>query len=156
VGRIRTPYRDGTTQVAFDPVGGELLICDKNQTVGCSALVRSSFSKIRCKSSAYYKTARKPNQRSSSWVRLADIPYSPTQKTLTFLPLTASPPHSPHVRVRPTPNRQVGLGGIPIRIGFRRTNSYSYQRVITGMICRLFGRSYGSEAVGVLYRRTAG
>jgi hypothetical protein len=24
-------------------VGGELLICDKNQTVGCSALVRSSF-----------------------------------------------------------------------------------------------------------------
>jgi hypothetical protein len=103
--------------ISSQPVGGELLICDKNQTVGCSALVRSSFSRIRYKSFTYCKSACNPDQRSSSWVRSGVVPHSPTQKPFPFLPLTTPLPHSPHVRVRPTPNRQVGLGGIPIRIG---------------------------------------
>jgi len=91
----KTYTREFKVEAVRLAVGGELLICDKNQTVGCSALVRSSFSRTRYKSFTYYKPARKPNQPSSSWVRSADMPGSPTQKLLRFLPLTAPVRHSP-------------------------------------------------------------
>jgi hypothetical protein len=90
---------------ALQRVGGELLICDKNQTVGCLALVRSSFSKIRCKSSAYYKTGVNRTNK----VRHRFVPQiCPALLSENLLPIFHLPHHSPTLPT--TPKRLVGRG----------------------------------------------